>query len=294
VFRLRCPNWLSCAARPGGRAVSKSNFVYEPDRVFWIHVAACFFVAICATLAFILFRLPSNEPALFSNLLSTLITVSGVTAPLSIAYLTVRDRDLQISIADRATHLLRESGISIPALRLANLFLSEFGGSGPSRALAVVTEFDRGLSKEGKEWLFGSDEDSSIYERYFAKNDDRDLIVRYVSAIGLLAILCFFAMYLGSFGLRHIALDCIEVFLVTLTAAANVAAYVFIVKTIKFKDRIKRRASDQIRNACDTIPGEVTNAIGTAKRLEGELTEELKRRLAHVVREDFTPGEDLD
>jgi hypothetical protein len=274
--------------------MSKQPKVLKPQAMFWIHTgSALAVVAVCVLLFYLTKNTPVHEErstVRVSDLLSILIAVSGVTVPLSIAYLSIRSRDIQISLADKAAFCLRGFGINIADIRFAYLFLTDRintgNGPGPSRALAVIIEViglrdgdeDQTvfLTPATRAWLLGESEEHSIYQRYFEENDDRDVLVNYIWMVGISSAICFMDLYGRFFGMKGYGVDLFEIVLTSFTFFANITAYLFILKTIRFKDRVKKRASLSIVNACSTITGEVTASVQTAQKLKDTLSERLK------------------
>lgn len=160
---------------------SNARAVWAPKTFFSLSLVVSFALAIIA--AFVIAHLPPpaagtrQTSVTISDLLATLVTISGITVPITIAYLSLRSKDLEISLADRAIHELRDAGVTLEAVRFCFLYLSDTSTDGePSDALVTVTEClgmrdvdpasDKPFTKTAGDWLFG-EEEWSIYERYF-------------------------------------------------------------------------------------------------------------------------------
>lgn len=276
----------------------ETRAVWRPKYFFWISFAATCLVAVVA--AYLIARLPAptgmerRNDVTISDLLATLVTLSGITVPIAIAYLSLRSKDLEISLADRAIHELRDSGLTVEGVRFSFLYLSDAATQDePSDALVTICEClgmrdvdpasDKPFTKTAGDWLFG-EEESSIYERYFHHGSDRETITWYAVTVGVSGIACFFMMYARYFGVEGSGIDGLEAFIIFFTFSINVITYSFLLKSLRCKDRIRRRGNHQIRLACRTAKSQILAVLATSEKLQQQMSADLRKAYEAIHR----------
>jgi len=106
---------------------------------------------------------------------------------------------------------------------------------------------------------------------------DREVIALYAGLVGVAGILCFVMMYARYFGASGEYVDAVEAFIIFIGFFLNVVTYWFLLKTLRCKDRIRRRGSHQIKLACRTAREQILSVLIISEQLQTAMNGELRR-----------------
>jgi hypothetical protein len=237
---------------------------------------------------FFLNRLPS---ASVGDLLATALTISGISIPLVIAYLSLgRDHDLYRLVIEKIPHFLDQqkitkqggvkSGITSKDVRGAYNYLmgrssvrsgdspTTRSSDSPTTNLIILYELIRfdfapvetTMSADAKGKLL-SPELCEIYDLYFEGKNDCLILRKYIWAIGIPAAACFLLLYARYFGADDWRIEIIEHFIISFTFFINAATYLFLLRIIHHRDKIHRESHRGTKLLCEAVPPEVEGAI---------------------------------
>lgn len=273
---------LSTARRPGGRLS--------------IYILATVLVALlaCAILYFAVLQQPEGRPlalsgpkidAAISDILATLVSISGITVPLIIAYLLVKEKELDFFFIERAVDFLEHHGWTLRACRAAYLTLSDATKPGKAseefRILIEITNLtsEEELTSASQAALAQVIPDTVVLQQYlgcFSSSQDRDALKGCIWFIGLSAGYCFVDLYLRVFGFSGWLFDIVEQFGIVCTVGANVTAYVLMVSFVQMKNTIKRQSTGQVRRICRKVVEDMASASVISDNLRGVLANEFE------------------
>ena len=221
-----------------------------------------------------------------SELLSVLIAISGITVPLLLAYLLIKEKDLQISISEKAIFYLNQNGIMLSSFRSAILTFSDpLSKDQPSDGLKSLHEFvglgsheaGESLSENAQAWLLPEDKLRKCYNSYFSDGQERSALKICMLVVGTPAVFCFLDMYARYYGLNGWPLDIFEQFLILFTGIVNVSAYLIVLRIISLKGAIRRQANKEVKKVCSQVKAEIAAVVSNSEQLGRNLGAELKR-----------------
>jgi hypothetical protein len=259
----------------------------EPQIIFLIHAAIA---AGASLVAYALVVYLNGSGSLggsgvtLGEILGTLVGVTGITVPLTLTYLSVRNSDLQRSLKQMITDSLRKNGLDATKLALACVSMGdETSRTKPSETLLALRDLldatdgnlDDGveLGDRVKKWLIPSERGETILQYYFEHNGSLSALRGHLWLVGLAAGLCFLIMCWRYMGAQP--LPSIEMALVAFSVAMNLATYRFIAKTIACGVELKGILKKQVGNACEIVKTEVASVIATAENLQKSVTPQL-------------------
>jgi hypothetical protein len=219
-----------------------------------------------------------------SDMLGNLVTISGLTVPLIIAYLLLKEKDLQNSIAEKAVFYLEQNGTNVSQFRAAYLFLTDpTQKSAATDCLKSLSEFvglgthegEEALSSAAQEWLLPPAKLQKNYNAYFATGADRKALELAIFWVGIPALLCLFDLYLRFYGVRGWALDLAEQFLIVTTVGANVVAYIMLLLVVRMKAEIRSQAGNEVKKVCKQVREEIAAALSRSDQLRSQTSADL-------------------
>ncbi|MGU3536925.1 hypothetical protein [Methylobacterium sp. A54F] len=232
-----------------------------------------------------------RSAAAISDILGTIITISGVTAPLVVAYLLVKEREMQSFFVEKITEFLSIKGCDLVKCRAAYLLLGDNQTTGePSSDLKTLHFLSNLLTDDevgegGREALKSIVVDKITRQKYYAcfsEDQDKDWLKKCVSAIGIFAVCCFVDLYLRVFIDFNYVGDLIELFVIIMTLGSNIAAYAMILDFITAKGAVKRQAGTIIREKCTRVAPEIFLALREGERIKDQLRADLKDMLEGI------------
>lgn len=230
------------------------------------------------------------------DILITLLSTSGITVPLCIAYLTLgKGGDCFCIVAEHIRYYLAQNKHSPAVLQKTFLYwrdreLARTKGGKVTSALYTLYEFTRMDSwptgehiDEGARMQLLSEGMRRKYNFYFQTGEDRHGVMRYVWAVGASALFCFafiFLIYCRSAGeVVTFCANCVWPFNFIL----NIATYVYLLRLIAFKADIKGMAIANAKSFCENIENDVLAATRESKAT-GQLTSQNIQRVVQMVR----------
>jgi hypothetical protein len=237
-------------------------------------------LSVLAGLAFALFmaKLAAQTPVRqvggevsLSDILVTLLTISGVTVPLVIGYMTLgKGGDCFCAVAEIIPFFLSEKNYDVSTVKQTFLFWKDKQDNSEGRVTSALltlyqfTKMPNWPSGEHIDWkarehlLTGNHKER--YHFYFEHGEDRHGLVRYAFAIGFSAILCFAGICSIYMRMAGEAFTFAANWLLVFNFLANIATYAYLVMLIRFKAEIRMTAIEQAKSCCDEIENDVRAA----------------------------------
>lgn len=229
-----------------------------------------------------------------SDILVTLLTISGVTVPLIIGYMTLgKGGDCFCTVAEVIPFFLSERNYDVSTIKKTFLFWKDREDNKDGRvnsALLTLYEFTKmpnwpsgeHISHRARMHLLTGNH-KARYHFYFESGEDRHGLIRYAGAIGLSGILCFVgicAIYARLAGEAFtFTANCVIIF----NFLANLFAYIYLAMLIRFKAEIRAAALTQAKTFCEEIENDVRAASKESEQKGQRATQGLQDLIRTVT-----------
>lgn len=232
------------------------------------------------------FGLPfqTNQADTVGNILATLITVSGISIPCVVAYLTsVRHRELEEYVVERILAHLNsfQHTESVFTSAYAALSLDEEPPN-PTESSAFFRECllarrnadgCASLSPGAKKWAM-TEPWVPIFDRFFERRVDKKIAIAQAVAAGASASACFLLLMAGhnylmdSFWFRRF-----EYFVIFYSFLTNSACYIYLTRFVYYRNEIKLRIQEAAEGNAKTIKNDIDNSRTAQRRTYADAME---------------------